>query len=179
MNRVGMAVLMLLLVAWAGCGKETGTESDAEDVTYFFLGQGYRDRFRDGEYNPDDDIEELRVYVDDRNTNNDAEDRAIPGEAYVDPNSSEETPYEGSFHELAPSEYLFDPAIGHLHLSTSIHAEHVLAVAYRTVGGEMFGDVEYDPNSGASIQLKLIKARNQRPGDPTWDLEWKEGYQID
>ena len=145
--------------------------------TYFFLDRRYRDRFRDGEYNPDDDIQELRVYVDDRNTNNDLEDRARSGLAYIDPNAPQ-SPSEGSFHELDPSEYLFDPATGYLLLSTSIRAEYDLAVTYRTAGGETFGDVEYDTNSEAPIQLKLIKARNQRPGGPTWDLEWKNVYRI-
>ena len=154
---------------------------DYLENTYFFLDLKYRDRFRDREHHPDDDIQELQIYVDDRNTNNDVEDRAIPGQAYFDPTKSGQGSPPGNFHVLDESEYFFDPAIGYLLLASSIRPEYVLAATYRTAGGEMVGDVEYEYDMSPDappIELKLIKARNQRPGDPTWDLEWKNVYKL-
>ena len=34
------------------------------------------------------------------------------------------------------------------------------------------------PAETDSLQLKLIKPREARPGFPTWDLEWKNVYRI-
>ncbi|MBI4530879.1 MAG: cell surface protein SprA [Candidatus Latescibacteria bacterium] len=156
--------------------------------TYLFLDKRYRDRFRDLrdvgiEYVQADSILGLRVYIDDLNINNDAEKRAIPGKAYYDLADQASGRgvelgsgryHEGSFHELDPTEYWFDPRIGYLVLGTPIQDRYILAVAYRTAGGEPFGDV----GVRTDLLLKLIKSENQRPDHPTWELMWRNVYDL-
>ncbi|MCY4352073.1 MAG: hypothetical protein OXC45_03085, partial [Gemmatimonadetes bacterium] len=86
--------------------------------TYFFLDNTYRENFRNGLFPaPGDRVNEqsVRVFINDYNAQNDLEDSAIPGIAYLVWNNgspddaasrrSDKGVEEGTFHELDPSEF--------------------------------------------------------------------------
>ena len=151
---------------------------------YFFLDLLYKDRFRDKEYKSQDSVVDLRVFVDDQNQQNDAEDRAIDGLAYFDLNNREETAtnfHRGKFHEIDPNDYFLDPRLGYIILNRPVRDYHVVAVTYETNRGDSFGDVDRPATVGEELTLKLIKAKNQRPfpgQETTWELEWKNVYNL-
>ena len=59
-----------------------------------------------------------------------------------------------------------------------------MAVHFKTRAPDFDGALQHETarlNASAesdSLHLKLIKARNARPGFPTWNLEWKNVYRI-
>jgi len=160
--------------------------------TYFFLDGVYRERLSDyheaasarpSDYNPDDaiDINSLQVFINDFNTNNDPEQRAEPGVARVDLSAAVEQSgfvERGTWHLLDPDEdYSVVPQLGFVVMRRQVNDREALAVSYRTVGGQQFG-VPVRAAEEDSLQLKLIKPREARPGFPTWDFEWKNVYRI-
>ncbi len=163
-----------------------------EDV-YFFLDRDYRDAFPDEPAARDlVDINTLRVFVNDFNDINDIEQRAIPGAAFAfwndngAPNETLSQPQgggleEGSFHELERDQFLVD-ARGYLIIRRGrVFPGWALGVAYRTADGRTFGDLSFIPNPqnpDTRIRLKLLKARQQRPDFPTWDLSWRNVYSL-
>ena len=161
--------------------------------TYFFLDNTYRENFRNGLFPASGDrINEqtVRVFINDYNARNDLEDKAIPGVAYFAWNNGspdeatsrglDKGVEEGTFHELDPTEFIA-LSEGYLIHTRSISQGYTLAVAYQTASGENFGDMQFFPEPGnpdKKIQLKLIKARQQRPTDPTWRLAWRNVYSL-
>lgn len=150
--------------------------------TYFFVHPSYREHYI--AHSSPDSIVAIQVYVDDRNSDNDIEQRAIPGWAFADvsyPDSATTGHYEqGSFYELQPiDDYLCDNAHGYIVLRSSAVVEdnYVLAVAFRTKSGVTYGSVDALPTDSL-ITLQLVKTRQQRPDHPTWDLEWKNIYSL-
>ena len=154
--------------------------------TYFFLDGFYRDNLPDyrllaqGQQIRNEDVidaNSLQVYVNDFNTNNDAELLAKEGVARADfSDLREESGWveRGTWHRLDPdNDYTVVLGAGFLVLNRMVQERHALAVTYRTQDGRQFGDGQSDP-----LQLKLIKARDARPDFPTWDLEWKNVYRI-
>ena len=193
-----------------GARVDTVTIRDYEYMprTYFFLDPVYGERLEDyrqvaqarpQDFNPADIIDErsLEVYINDFNVNNDPEQLAKPGIAWVDAEYQanrvngtwgqheidESSGYfeQGTWHRLDPdNDYGLVAELGYIILRTPIAERHSLAVRYRTVGsaaasieGEQFGDTR-----GDTLQLKLIQARDPRPNFPTWDLEWRNVYRI-
>ena len=190
-----------------GAQVDTFTVRDHDYIrnTYYFLGMRYRDRLGDfrevASSQPRglvqaDIIDEasLEVYINDFNTNNDAELLAKQGVATVDAQDSQLAASDGSsiecfdasgpvdrtgcreegtWHRLDPdNDYSLVREFGFIILNRAVQDRYALAVKYRTVGGEEFGA------GGDQLQLKLVKPRNARPDFPTWDLEWKNVYRI-
>ncbi len=179
--------------------------------TYFFLHEFYRANLPDfralnegAQFSPESfvDVNALEVYVNDFNTNNDAETYAKPGAAWVDPSDTLGTAeiqcfngagtrlqnsgcFEtGTWELLDPDEdYTIVAEAGYLILERPVSEGYALAVRFRTLDPGFDGPVQRETArlisaSGDSLQLKLIKARNARPGFPTWNLEWKNVYRI-
>ena len=147
------------------------------------------------------DISRLEVYINDFNTRNDAELFAKPGTAWVDPSDSLSTVEcfdaagsrlrnsgcfeEGTWHRLDPDDdYAVVAEAGYIILNRSVYDSHAMAVHFKTRAPDFDGALQHETarlNASAesdSLHLRLIKARNARPGFPTWDLEWKNVYRI-
>ena len=178
------------------------TEESAQEIpdhqylqnTYFFLDEIYRENFRIGILpapNARVNVQSVRVFLNDFNAQNDLEDSAIPGVAYVSWNAGspdeagsrrfDKGVEEGTFHELAPSEFTVLPEGYLIHERGRVSEGYTLAVAYQTAAGAIVGDIQFIPEPGnpdKKIRLKLIKARQQRPSDPTWNLSWRNVYYL-
>ena len=174
--------------------------------TYFFLDEFYRVNLPDyrqlvaGARIPGSDFVDsgsLQVYINDFNTINDPELLARPGVARVaasDVSDDDEVVCvnpnglfveasgcfeEGTWHRLDPDDdYSVVEGAGFIILNRMVQDRHALAVSYRTRGGPNVGTEQFGDTRGDTLQLKLIKARDARPGFPTWDLEWKNVYRI-
>ena len=174
--------------------------------TYFFLDEFYRVNLPDyrrlvsGARIPGSDFIDsgsLQIYINDFNTINDAELLARPGVARVaasdvsdddevvciNPNGllvdSSGCFEEGTWHRLDPDDdYTVVEGAGFIILNRMVPERHALAVSYRTHGGPNVSPEQFGDTRGDTLQLKLIKARDARPGFPTWDLEWKNVYRI-
>ena len=184
-----------------GAAADTVSLSDYEYVRnkFFYLDHIYRERLQDfrkiaqgggGDLEPNDFIDavSLVVYINDFNTFNDPEKQARPGIALVDTQYTDRRDKiwgqgtvpegagfreEGTWHLLDPDRYSLVGGGGYIILEQALNDRHALAVSYRTDSGEEFGQAQ-----GDTLLLKLIKPRDSRPRFPTWNLEWKNVYQI-
>ncbi|MDA0711347.1 MAG: hypothetical protein O3B73_14185, partial [bacterium] len=160
---------------------------------YFFLDEVYRENFRNNLATSDADrvnVQSVRVFLNDFNILNDIEDSAIPGIAYAfwkngAPDLAVSQQFdkgseEGSFHELSPSDFTILPEGYLIYERGRVNPGFTLAVAYQTSDGRNFGDIQFisDPNANNRIQLKLLKAKQQRPIDPTYKLSWRNVYSL-
>jgi hypothetical protein len=178
--------------------------------TYFFLHEFYRANLTDfrslsqgAQFGAENfvDVNQIEVYINDFNTNNDAETFAKPGEAWVDPSDAIDADvdcfgpdqtrlrnsgcYEsGTWQLLDPDqEYTIISEAGYLIMERPVSERYALAVRYRTSDPDFDGLVQRENKrlnaaNNDSLVLKLIKPRNARPGFPTWSLEWKNVYRI-
>ena len=147
------------------------------------------------------DISRLEVYINDFNTRNDAELFAKPGTAWVDPSDSLATIEcfdaagnrqrnsgcfeEGTWHRLDPDDdYTVVAEAGYIVLNRAVSSSYAMAVYFKTRAPDFDSDLQHETarlktsTESDSLHLKLIKARNARPGFPTWNLEWKNVYRI-
>ena len=147
------------------------------------------------------DISRLEVYINDFNTRNDAELFAKPGTAWVDPSDSLATIEcfdaagnrqrnsgcfeEGTWHRLDPDDdYTVVAEAGYIVLNRPVSDPYAMAVYFKTRAPDFDGILQHETErlktstESDSLHLKLIKARNARPGFPTWNLEWKNVYRI-
>jgi hypothetical protein len=140
----------------------------------------------------DSTIDSLLVFVDDVNTTNNPEEGARKAYAYVNPSrpdSATDESYEGYFRLLNIDEYFVNEQLGYIRLNTQLRDGWVLAVAYKKranrnvsrLNGGWVGSYNNDPTdtTAANIsKLKLLRPHTPRPGQITWDLEWKNVYYL-
>jgi len=97
--------------------------------------------------------------------------------------------FEHTFaRKLDSTQYIYNPQIGYLSLSSPLQPNDVLGVAYQYSYngriyqvGEFSNDVPPDTTAGAVSQvlfLKLLKATSQRTNLPIWGLMMKNVYSI-
>lgn len=84
---------------------------------------------------------------------------------------------------LTSSEYTVNTTLGYISLNSSLNADEVLAVAFQyTYKGAVHQVGEFSSGSGVTAPdamfLKLLKATNQSPSLPTWDLMMKNIYAL-
>ncbi|OGG53979.1 MAG: cell surface protein SprA [Candidatus Handelsmanbacteria bacterium RIFCSPLOWO2_12_FULL_64_10] len=160
--------------------------------TYFFLDETYRQAWsRQQQAEEQVRDETVEVYVNDFTTYNDISLKAISARAiafnqkevskgFPDPSPAWDLSgvrEVGMFHKLDRSEFQAYTN-GYIILNQPLSDYFALAVAYRTQG-KSYGDLNFFPrDSTDTARLKLIKAKNQRPGSPTWDLMWKNVYSL-
>ncbi|MFC1607195.1 cell surface protein SprA [Candidatus Latescibacterota bacterium] len=163
--------------------------------TYFFLDKKYMNAFAEDRTSLDliqvnlaDSVEVLEVYVDDGNSGNNLNEdtfalRGVSQPMYLDETERIHDPQgvDGFYHRLDPQrDYYVDRNIGFIVFTNRIQDAWTIGIYMRTKSGAEYGNLAYDPNDDASqINLKLVKAKNQRPSNKdTWDLEWKNVYDL-
>jgi cell surface protein SprA len=176
-------------------GKEDNVQQifdyDYKRNTYFFFSEDYRERFKVfepktglHEYDPNGIITEIEVYKSDANYMNQMGSFrawAIPNPALEDTSVSDQMHYKGYFLRLEPlKDYYINKELGYIAMNMSLQEDEVLAVAYRDSSKNTYGTLlsQIADTSAAKIYLKLIKPKKPRPADPTWNLEWKNVYQL-
>ncbi len=88
--------------------------------------------------------------------------------------------YRGFFKRMEKTSYTFDPDLGFIRLNLPLTTGQVLAVAYKDSlpGGYVRGMIDYNPIKDRIIQLRMLRPENPLPSDDTWDLEWKNVYNL-
>jgi cell surface protein SprA len=184
----------------------TGTSNEIRDYdyvrgTYFFLDHMYMENYENYEMNdqnykwvhlsvPEEFIiDSLIVFIDDVNASNNAEEGARLTYAYVNPSrpdSAADEFYEGYFRLLDIDEYFVNGRLGYIRMNTQLRDGWVLAVTYkqrqnrdipRQQGG-WIGNYYSDPTDTTVSILKLVRPHTPRPGQTTWELEWKNVYAL-
>ena len=173
-------------------GKEEQTyqiqDYEYKKATYFFLDYYYRNRYPQLDangnhtYHPDSSIAEIEVYKSDYNYQNKPD--AFPAWAVINPNNADTTfksqeNYKGDFIRLDPSEYYINLQLGFIAMDMPLQESEVLAVAYRTAAGAQHGTLRAFKTDTSAVDIfKLIKPQTARPSDQTWNLEWKNVYNL-
>ena len=164
--------------------------------TYFYLDEYYREQYLDRDDNGDPFadparyIAEIEVYK--SAPRYEQEEAALRGFAKVPEPGTDSlivTPadtiaidgtriYRGHFLRLEKDEYFYHDQMGYLRLNTPLQDGEVLAVAYKDSSGRVMGNVNFDVTEDDVLYLRLIKTKEPRPSDPTWNLEWKNVYAL-
>lgn len=84
---------------------------------------------------------------------------------------------------LTSSEYTVNTTLGYISLNSALNTDEVLSVAFQyTYKGQVYQVGEFSSGSGVTapdaLFLKLLKATNQSPNLPTWDLMMKNVYAL-
>jgi cell surface protein SprA len=167
--------------------------------TYFFIDSLYRQDFLifndEGNHISKRKITEIKVYKSDNGYEN---KNGFPAWAVLDPSDSTKSDttglvpfnYKGYFLQLEPnSDYFIHTDLGYIAMNMPLSENEVLAVTFRVVGfGEkdtlQYGtirniDLLADTTVIQEIPIfKIIKPQKPRPSDKTWDLEWKNVYDL-
>jgi cell surface protein SprA len=178
----------LTLSGGATEGVQKIQDSDYRRFAYFFIDSLYRDQFRRysskwvHSYDPGRVITDFVVYK--SAPGYDQKPEQIPGIAYpADTLKYPDEKYQGNFIRLEPNiDYYIYKELGYIAMNNPLSEEEVLAVAFKTTGGEAVGDVNYvadpDPSKRTNINLRLIKPKSPLPSFSTWNLEWKNVYYL-
>ena len=157
-------------------------DSDYRRYTYFFIDSLYRKAFRN--YSSEwihiapagRTISDIVVYKSAAGYDIKPESirgTALPAEPARFPNEI----YPGSFIRLDPNlDYFVDKTSGYIRMTNPLSEDEVLAVAFQAGNELPVGDLQ--PSPGDSITLRLIKPRSPLPENSTWDLEWKNVYNL-
>lgn len=174
-------------------GKEEGA-TQIQDYnymrnTYFFLHDRYRVMYpevdEDGihEYKGENVITRIEVYKSGRNYQND--ENAFQAWAVVDPDNPDTSnttndSHRGHFLRLEPNkDYFVDKKLGYIRMNRYLQDYEVLAVSFRDTSGNEFGTLPDENGNFTGTRIfKMIKPRNPTPDLETWDLEWKNVYNL-
>ena len=160
---------------------------DYKKGTYFFLDQSYREDYQKN-YNAEQRvptiigynkyITDIELFISDYNYDSKPDARQMW--AIINPDNPSDTltasqeSIKGYFVRLEPTDdYYINRDLGYIAMNNSLRESEILAVAYRDSSGHQYGALDTTGNI-----IKLIKPRNARPSDETWDLEWKNVYSL-
>jgi cell surface protein SprA len=156
--------------------------------TYFFLDDLYKENYQNLDpqtrahlYDPNEVIKEIEVYKSDSNyeiKNGSFEAWTAPDPDSVDLtlNNNEEN-IKGYFLRLEPvTDFHIMRELGYIAMKMPLQDSEILSVAYTTESGKTIGTFQAD--SSTTIVLKTVKGRNPNPRFQTWDLEWKNVYDM-
>jgi len=153
---------------------------------YFFLNKRYRNNYfplQDGihTYDPNLEISEIEVYV----STSEQDPKRIWGYASADSSRIQEDDFqitqehvEGYWARLEKTEYFVATDLGYIRLNNYVGDDKYLAVAYRDTSGNVYGDMNYTAQEDSIIHLLLIKPKNPRPSDKSWDLMFRHIYYL-
>jgi len=188
----------LSLSGGAAEGVKTIRDKDYLKGTYYFIDDHYRKQFSNrgtnGEFifDPSRTISNIEVYKSKYEYATKVAEAVYgwawvpaPGDSNVqvmtrvDTTVANQEYYRGSFLRLEKTEYYYDPQLGYLRMKTPLdESSEVLAVAFRDTSGYTRGMIDFNPETQKVIQLRLLKPMSPRPKDSTWDLAWKNVYQL-
>ena len=185
--------------SWGGSSDDDGGSKvqiydyEYKRNTYYYINTVYRETLyplniaaATFNYEPGNTIIDYDLYV----SCNEREDTKIEAVAYVDIASDgtntvvtshpeEDVANSIYFRKLDVStpenqygEYTIDNNLGYIRLNMGLSDDNILAIAYKTSDGKVYGDIE----NGKF--LKIIKAENPKPSYVTWDLEMKNIYDL-
>ena len=161
--------------------------------TYFFLDTFYRDQYKNidavGQHYHDQNktITDIMVYKSEVGYN-ETIDTAF--EAWLLPRpdlpqdaSPNDKEKEKRFvKKLEPNQdYFVNLDLGYIQMDMALQESEFLAVAYKTKDNQIVGDldnIKEKTDAGQTPLLKLIKTQAPRPEFSTWDLEWKNVYDL-
>jgi len=75
-------------------------------------------------------------------------------------------------------DYFLWTDLGKIKLNIPVSDNEMLAIAYRDTSKNIIGDVFFNPDSLNTIFLKMLKPRNPRPSDDTWELMQRNVYYL-
>ena len=159
-------------------------------ATYFFLDDVYRNNFKNvtdagaHQYDPTKVITQIEVYKSDAGYT-DANSHAYAW-LILDPDTPSDTLGTGNEIEkrwvkrLEPiTDYYVNMEFGYVQMNLSLQESEFLAVAYSTADGQVRGSLDINAvPAGQRPILKLIKTQSPKPNYATWDLEWKNVYDL-
>ena len=165
---------------------------------YYFIDEKYRQNYLkrtdDGNitYNPAYELSEFEVYKSGPNYQT-IYTESVRGMAFVPDNDSTLTvadpdpeaeyndrdQYKGYFIRLEKNvDYDIHEQLGYIRMRQRLSDTEVLAIAYRDTSGLERGTLSIDPDSTTLIFVKMLKNKDPRPADNTWDLAWKNVYDF-
>ncbi|MCF7832821.1 MAG: cell surface protein SprA [Candidatus Marinimicrobia bacterium] len=161
--------------------------------TYYYVSELYRENmyplnFQQAtfSYSPDDIIIDYDLYI----SCNERENTKTKAVAFVDiagngtanvlsSHPEEDVADSIYFKKLEATtadnpygDYSIDQNMGYIRMNMGMSDDNILAIAYKTSNGKMFGDLD----NGKF--LKIIKAENPKPSYVTWNLEMKNIYDL-
>ena len=85
----------------------------------------------------------------------------------------------GRFKRLTKNvEYEISENHGFIRMNTFLSENDILAVAYIDQGEDIYGGQAVSVGGDTVVVLKLLKSKNHRPTHPTWNLEFKNVYNL-
>ncbi|MCL4539179.1 MAG: cell surface protein SprA, partial [Bacteroidetes bacterium] len=108
----------------------------------------------------------------------------LAGKAYYDSlravKSFNQTSWQiqtGRFQKLDPTEYILDPKTGVLTLNTSVQTNQIVAVAFTTAGGEVYGTLTSLDTTNLPLVLNMVVPTNPIPSETdAWRLMLRNIY---
>ena len=159
------------------------------DGVYFFIDKKYRDEYKKIDstgihgYDLQNVITNFEIYK--SGPGYEQKEGRVRGWALIAPDSSRDTTIINSENARGfwirmeqQKDYFLWTDLGKIKLFVPVSDNEMLAVAYKTAGGEPVGDVFFNPQVQSTIFLKMLKPQSPRPSDITWDLMQRNVYYL-